>query len=131
MSGVYTTYSLFLGQLQHVDLEAAQHERAEDVVQLADDALAALRLVQQATSWPSSPLSTSSKSNQRSNLLSESKMLGRRKLSSDHSSRRSFCSGVPVSRRRFSLGYSLSRASRRHLMFFSRCPSSTTSSFHW
>mmetsp|Transcript_46269 Transcript_46269/g.121360 ORF Transcript_46269/g.121360 Transcript_46269/m.121360 type:complete len:204 (+) Transcript_46269:1474-2085(+) len=73
-----------------------------------------------------------SKSNHAWKESRSSKMFGRRKLSSDQSSVRLFCSGVPVSSSRLqvSLQMFLSSRMRRQFMFLSRWPSSITTNFH-
>mmetsp|Transcript_23371 Transcript_23371/g.55799 ORF Transcript_23371/g.55799 Transcript_23371/m.55799 type:complete len:285 (+) Transcript_23371:16-870(+) len=73
--------------------------------------------------------SSSSKLNQDWKVVSESKMSGRMKLSSDHSSERLFCKGVPDSNRRFAARSVLSSRSNLQSLFFRRCPSSTVRYF--
>lgn len=57
-------------------------------------------------------------------------MSGRMKLSSDQSSDRLLCSGVPVRMSRLALLNVLSSRMSRQSMFLSRWPSSTTTYFH-
>mmetsp|Transcript_31717 Transcript_31717/g.80864 ORF Transcript_31717/g.80864 Transcript_31717/m.80864 type:complete len:218 (-) Transcript_31717:1047-1700(-) len=82
----------------------------------------AARISRSAPSCPTMEL----KSNQASKSDMEEKTSGMRKLSSDHSSLRLFCSGVPDSSSLFSAGMVLSSRMSLHWKFFRRCPSSTT-----
>ena len=62
--------------------------------------------------------------------LRSSKISAIRKLSKDQSSSKLFCKGVPVKSKRLAEVYNRNSLINLQLVFFNRCPSSTTIYFH-
>ena len=96
---------------EHLRLEAAEHEGAQQLAHLRDDAL-----VHRPRLW----------SKARSKASDDAKISGWRKWRSAHSSCRLFCSGVPVSSSFPALGIAASRSWACDCSFLIRWASSST-----
>jgi hypothetical protein len=120
--GAYKTYSRFLGRYLATSDFTLRRSRgcSTTCIFLTSSCLV---LSAMNSSVPSSSC-RSLKSNQLSNASQSRKILGSKKFSSDHSSLRLFCKGVPVMRRRVADVNVLSSRKSFESKFFMRWPSS-------
>mmetsp|Transcript_29864 Transcript_29864/g.74636 ORF Transcript_29864/g.74636 Transcript_29864/m.74636 type:complete len:235 (-) Transcript_29864:978-1682(-) len=125
VSSHFTTYSALSGSCAStsVFIRRSKNGRSAWCSRLITSKLSS-SFIAKSSAHLSAPAAARGAENHCSNVSDELKILGRRKLSSAHSSCSEFCSGVPVSSTRRSASYCSSVALSLDAAFFIRCPSS-------